>query len=205
MPFDRRGHWEKIYGDRKPEEVSWFQESPALSLELIRQTKVPESGSLIDVGGGPSRLVDHLLDSGFSRISVMDISRRALVHAQERLGARAKRVNWIEADITSFIPGETYDVWHDRAVFHFLTEESDRKKYADCVGRALKSGAALILATFALDGPESCSGMPVRRYDANLLRKEFETDFELLQEAAETHATPWKTDQKFNYFRFNRK
>lgn len=203
--LDRRAHWEKIYGDRKPDEVSWHQESPALSLELISQARVPKSGSVIDVGGGASRFVDSLLDQGFERVSVLDISARALAHARERLGARSVKVNWIEADVTAFAPVEAYDLWHDRAVFHFLTEEADRQKYVDRIRGALKPGGALILAAFAPDGPEKCSGLPVRRYDSNLLSESFGDEFELLRESAETHLTPWKTEQRFGYFLFQRK
>jgi SAM-dependent methyltransferase len=120
------------------------------------------------------------------------------------LGSRAKKVIWIEADITTFIPVETYDVWHDRAVFHFLTEKSDRNEYVDRVRRSLKPGGALILSAFAPDGPETCSGLPVRRYDANLVREAFGSAFELLRETAESHLTPWNTEQKFGYFLFRR-
>ena len=205
MTSDRRDHWENIYGARHPGEVSWHQETPALSLELIRRSGVSEGGRMIDVGGGASRLADSLVAAGYTQVSVLDISPRALAHARERMGARAKQVNWIEADITSFVPVETYDVWHDRAVFHFLTEESDRQKYADCALRSLKPGGALILAVFAPDAPETCSGLPVRRYDASLVRDAFGDAFELVREAAETHATPWKTEQKFGYFLFKKK
>ena len=200
MTFDLRGHWEKIYGDRNADEVSWFQERPALSLELIRQARIPKNGSVIDVGGGASRLVDSLKEAGFENISVLDISVRGLAQAQVRLGPRAGSVNWIEADVTAFVPAEVYDLWHDRAVFHFLTEESDRKKYVDCVRKALKPGGAVILAAFAPDGPETCSGLPVRRYDAKLVCEAFGAEFELLRESTENHRTPWNTEQKFGYF-----
>lgn len=204
MPLDRRAHWEKIYGDRKPDEVSWFQEKPGASLELIRLARVPKDGRIIDVGGGASRLVDALLDDGFESPSVLDISARALAHARERLGARSAKVNWIEADITAFVPAESYDLWHDRAVFHFLTEESDRNNYVECVRKALKPGGALILAAFSPDGPETCSGLPVRRYDARLLRESFGEGFELLREVSETHTTPRKTAQKFGFYLFKK-
>jgi SAM-dependent methyltransferase len=204
MALDRRAHWEKIYGERKPDEVSWFQEKPGLSLELIRLAKIPKNGRVIDVGGGASRLVDALLGEGFERVSVLDISARALALARERLGARSENANWIEADVTAYSPVETYDLWHDRAVFHFLTEEADRKKYVDCVRGALKPGGALVLGAFAPDGPEGCSGLPVRRYDATLMKESFGKDFELLRESAEAHLTPWKTEQKFGFFLFKR-
>ena len=205
MPLDRRAHWEKIYGERKPDEVSWHQESPSLSLELIGRARVPKSGAVIDVGGGASRLVDALLDDGFEHVSVLDISARALAYARERLGARAGKVNWIEADVTAFAPAESYDLWHDRAVFHFLTEESDRRKYVEGLLKALKPGGALIAAAFAPDGPEKCSGLPVRRYDANLVRETFGEGFEFVREAAEIHVTPWKTEQRFSYFLLKRR
>jgi SAM-dependent methyltransferase len=205
MTLDRRVHWEKIYGERKADELSWFQETPALSLELIRRANIPKDGRVIDVGGGASRLVDCLLDSGFARVSVLDITPRALAHAQERLGARAEQVHWIEADVASFVPSETFDLWHDRAVFHFLTDASDRKKYVDCVRKALNPGGALILAAFAADGPEKCSGLPVRRYDSHLIREAFGGEFDLLHEATENHRTPWNSEQKFAYFLLRRR
>jgi SAM-dependent methyltransferase len=205
VTLDRRVHWERIYAERKPDEVSWFQEVPRLSLELIRASGVPKDAALLDVGGGASRLVDFLLEEGCSRISVLDIAGRALDHSRERLGERAKLVNWIEADITTFSSRETYDLWHDRAVFHFLTEESDRRKYVACVRGALKPGGALILAAFAPDGPSTCSGLPVRRCDAGLLQSTLGEGFELLQEASEVHRTPWSTEQKFGFFLFKKK
>ena len=205
MTLDRRVRWEKIYCERTADEVSWFQGSPALSLELIRQAKVPQGGTLIDVGGGASRLVDSILDEDLARVSVLDISPRALAHARDRLGARAEQVHWIEADITAFLPAEPYDVWHDRAVLHFLTDESDRKKYVECLRKALKPGGAFILAAFAPDGPETCSGLPVRRYDSSLVREAFGDEFELVRETAETHMTPWTAEQKFAYFLLKRR
>ncbi|MFI5348180.1 MAG: class I SAM-dependent methyltransferase [Elusimicrobiota bacterium] len=204
MALDRLGHWEKIYGGRKADEVSWHQDNPALSLELIRESRAPKNGSLIDVGGGASRLVDFLLETTSFRASVLDISPRALAHARERLGPRSRGVDWIEADITTFVPVEKYDVWHDRAAFHFLTEESDRRKYVDRVIQSLKPGGALILAAFASDGPEKCSGLPVRRYDAHLVMETFGREFALLREAAESHLTPWNAVQKFGYFLLKR-
>ena len=203
--LDRKKHWEKIYGEKKPDEVSWYQAHPQRSLELIRQAGVAKDGRVIDVGGGASRLVDLLLDEGFRHVSVLDISAGALRYAQERLGSRKKDVTWIESDVTESPLEGIYDLWHDRAVFHFLTEEGDRSKYLDGVRKALKSGGHLILAAFALDGPEKCSGLPVRRYDAALLRETLGADFDLLREIPESHKTPWETEQKFNYFLLKRK
>jgi trans-aconitate methyltransferase len=202
---DRRRHWEAVYGERKPEETSWFQESPSLSLELIRGAASSKDARIVDVGGGASRLTDSLVDAGFTALTVLDISGRALAYSQERLGARAKEAAWIESDVTGFSPSAPYDVWHDRAVFHFLTEKADRDAYLEVLGRSLKPGGAVILAAFAPDGPEKCSGLPVRRYDAGMIRETFGDGFELVREESETHLTPWKTEQRFGYFLLMRK
>ena len=202
--FDRRSYWETIYGERKPEDVSWFQETPAVSLELIRGAAPSKAARVLDVGGGASRLADFLLEDGFTGLSVLDISGRALAHSQERLGARAKKISWIESDIAAFVPPAPYDVWHDRAVFHFLTEKADRDAYLAVLRRSLKPGGAVILAAFAPDGPEKCSGLPVRRYDAALVRETFGPDFKLILETAETHITPWNAEQRFSYFLLKR-
>ena len=200
---DQQAHWEKIYGEKKPDEVSWYQENPAMSLEIIQRV-VPKTGRIIDIGGGASRLVDALLGAGYQNVSVLDISGRALEYARERLGSLAEKVSWREADVTTFAPGQAYDVWHDRAVFHFLTEEPDREKYRAALKRALPVGGHVVLAAFALEGPEKCSGLPVRRYDAVLVAQEFAGDFELLDQDSETHRTPWNTEQRFNYFLLKR-
>jgi SAM-dependent methyltransferase len=202
--LDRRRHWNAIYGERKPEETSWHQESPSLSLELIRGAAPSKDARIIDAGGGASRLVDALLAEGFNAVSVLDLSAHALARSKERLGDRANAATWIEADIEAFAPSAPYDVWHDRAVFHFLTEKADREAYLAALRRALKPGGAVILAAFAPDGPAKCSGLPVRRYDARLIRETFGTDFELVRETAETHLTPWQAEQKFSYFRLRR-
>jgi trans-aconitate methyltransferase len=202
--FDRRSHWDKIYAERKPDEVSWHQERPALSLELIGCAAPSKKARVIDVGGGASRLAGALLDEGFSDVTVLDVSGRALACAKESLGGRAERVTWIESDVAGFAPEAAYELWHDRAVFHFLTEAAEREAYVDALRRSLKPGGAAVLAAFAPDGPETCSGLPVRRYDAKLLREAFGPGFELVHEAAETHVTPWKTAQKFKYFLIKR-
>lgn len=198
--LDRRRHWETIYGDRKPEDVSWYQEDPALSLELIRGAAASKDARILDVGGGASRLADALVGDGRTALSVLDISGRALAYSQERLGARSKSITWIESDLFAFEPSAPYDVWHDRAVFHFLTEEAERDAYRRVLRRSLKPGGAVILAAFAADGPEKCSGLPVRRYDAGLVHQSFGNGFELVREAAEAHVTPWGSEQKFSYF-----
>ena len=203
--IDRKEHWEKIYSEKQPDQVSWFQTEPAKSLELITLAGTPKDGRIIDVGGGASVLVDRLLNAGFKNITVLDISNAALEYAKGRLANRAKQVQWIVSDVTAFNPSEQFDLWHDRAVFHFLTEETDRRKYAAIVGRSLKPGGHLIVSSFAPDGPNMCSNLAVCRYDAESIRRELGSDFKLIREDSETHVTPWKKDQKFRYFLFVRK
>ena len=193
-------HWEKIYETKPANSVSWFQEHAEQSLRLIRDTGVPSTGAIIDVGGGASTLVDDLLDAGYRSLTVLDLSGAALAAARKRLGARAKLVRWIEANITSAkLPAHTYDVWHDRAVFHFLTAPEDRKAYIEAVSRAVKPGGHVIVATFAEDGPTECSGLPVMRYGAQQLHGQFGSLFRLLRHEQEEHHTPSGKVQKFVY------
>ena len=184
--------------------MSWFQAEPKKSLELIQLSAASKEASIIDVGGGASVLVDRLLSQGYKDLSVLDISAAALGHSKKRLGERARRVHWFEADITRFEPPHQYDVWHDRAVFHFLTDSLDRAKYAALVWGAIKPAGHLILASFAPDGPEKCSGLTVCRYDAGLISAELGPEFQLIREEAEDHLTPWDKEQKFRYFLFKR-
>ncbi len=203
MP-NREEHWEKIYSEKNPDEVSWFQEVPKKSLDLINLSGVSKDGNVIDVGGGASVLVDRLLENGMKNITVLDISSKALEYAKKRLGNRAQQVKWVVADVTQFNPSEKFDLWHDRAVFHFLTEASDRKRYAEIVGHSIKPGGHLILASFALDGPDKCSNLPVCRYDGEMIEHELGNNFKLIKEDSETHLTPWKKEQKFRYFLFSK-
>jgi SAM-dependent methyltransferase len=203
--FDTKKHWENIYTEKKPTEVSWYQPNPGMSLKLIGETGVLKESRIIDVGGGASLLVDRLLDQGFKHVSVLDISEKALQQSRQRLGPLAEKVNWIVADITVFAPDLTYGLWHDRAVFHFLTEKSDREKYAACAAKAIPPGGYLILAAFAKDGPNQCSNLTVRQYDAGLVREEFGAGFEIAREEAETHQTPWGKGQRFNYYLLRKK
>lgn len=201
MHDERKQHWERIYHDKSPLEVSWYQTAPSLSLELIRVSGCDPASPLIDVGGGASTLVDHLLDAGFSAVSVLDISSRALAHARQRLGERAGQVQWIASDITGFEPTGTYALWHDRAVFHFLTEAEDRLRYRQVLRRALAKGGQVIMGTFAPGGPEVCSGLPIVQYDGARLQAELGARFRLLETRSELHRTPAGTDQPFNFFR----
>lgn len=201
MQKERKAHWEQVYRDKSPLEVSWYQTAPTLSLELIMASSIDRDESLIDVGGGASNLVDNLLACGFTAISVLDISAQALAHARQRLGQRSQQVRWIDADITQFEPTERYALWHDRAVFHFLTEADDRLRYRQALERALKPDGQIIIGTFAPGGPLRCSGLPIVQYDAESLQAEFGADFELVETRSETHQTPSGKDQLFNFFR----
>ena len=202
---ENKRHWENIYAERKPDEVSWFQAEPTQSLALIRQAGVNSDSAIIDVGGGASVLVDRLLELGLKNISVLDIAASALNYAKERLGPRSNQVHWIEADVTEFVAPQQYDLWHDRAVFHFLTEATDRVKYLALVRAGIRPGGAMIIACFAPDGPEKCSGLTVYRYDAELISEQFGKDFDLVSEVTELHRTPWDKEQKFRYFLFKRR
>src|SRR5688572_9612197 len=163
--METKTHWEEIYHTKQPTQVSWYQLHPLLSLQYIQNTGIEKTGQIIDIGGGASTLVDHLLENGFQGISVLDISSAALEVAQERLGPQAGSVTWLEADITQAeLPHHTYDLWHDRAVFHFLTKAQDRRRYLKAVREAVKPVGHVIVATFADDGPERCSGLEVARY-----------------------------------------
>ena len=193
-------HWNHVYETKTSDSVSWFQEHAEQSLRLIRATGVPNSASIIDVGGGASTLVDDLLLDGYRSLSVLDLSAKALASAQQRLGPRASEVRWIEADITrAELPAHAYDIWHDRAVFHFLTAPEQRRAYVDTVLRAVKPGGHVIVATFAEDGPLQCSGLPVMRYSATGLHTEFGAPFTLLQHEREEHLTPSGSVQRFVY------
>lgn len=193
-------HWERVYATKAATEVSWFQEHAALSLRLIQQAAVPVSASIIDVGGGASTLVDDLLAAGYEHLTVLDLSGAALATACARLGSRAAAVRWIEADILQAdLPPHGYDVWHDRAVFHFLTSVEERQAYVSKVLQAVRPGGLVIVATFAEDGPASCSGLPVMRYSASGLHAEFGAPFQLLGHERESHSTPSGNEQKFVY------
>ncbi len=193
-------HWEKVYQTKAPDAVSWFQEHATRSLEIIRSIGVASNAQIIDVGGGASTLVDDLLIGGFKHMSVLDLSASALEVARKRLGPLGQNVTWITGDIrTVDLPAQTYDIWHDRAVFHFLTEPADRMAYVRQVIKAVKPGGHVIVATFAPDGPEQCSGLPVVRYDPDQLHGEFGPAFELLEHTSEEHKTPWGSVQHFVY------
>jgi len=198
--MESKEHWEKLYTTKAATEVSWFQEHAQLSLKLIREAAIPTSASIIDVGGGASTLVDDLLAHGYEHVTVLDLSGAALAAAKARLGSRASQVQWVEADVLEAeLPAHAYDVWHDRAVFHFLTTEEERQAYVRKVLLAVKLGGLVIAATFAEDGPTRCSGLPVMRYSAEELHAEFGAPFQLLGHERESHHTPGGNEQKFVY------
>lgn len=198
--MDSRAHWENLYLTKRPDEVSWFQREPAVSLEMIRRSAPDVTARIIDVGGGTSSLVDRLLMAGYVNVTVLDVSGAALSQARMRLGDIASHVAWIEADITSAaLPEAAFDVWHDRAVFHFLTNASDRAAYIDRVRHAVRPGGYVIVATFAEDGPTNCSGLPVVRYSLASLHEEFDGGFQLLDSVGERHVTPTGQTQSFLY------
>lgn len=195
-----KAHWENVYSTRPTDGVGWFQPRAEQSLRLIAETGVALSASIIDVGGGASTLVGDLLQAGYTKLSVLDLSAAALAASRRRLGAPGDAVHWIEADITTAtLPPHAYDVWHDRAVFHFLTSREAREAYVDAVLRAVKPGGHVIVATFAEDGPSECSGLPVVRYSPDGLHAEFGAPFTLLRHEKEAHRTPFGTLQQFVY------
>jgi hypothetical protein len=199
-----REHWDEVYRTKASTAVSWYQPSPEPSLRALDQFVSGKSDSLVDVGGGASSLVDELLDRGWTDVTVLDVAASGLKVSQQRLGERAKRVNWVVSDITSWHPPRTYDVWHDRAVFHFLTSAEGREGYKQALADGTASGSLIIMATFALDGPEKCSGLIVQRYNPERLSDELGPKFHLLHSWQEKHSTPGGNAQAFNWCVFKR-
>ena len=200
----RQQHWEKIWSKDNPQQVGWYQESPAVSLDLIEKTGIGLDARILDVGGGASTLVDGLLDRGFANIEVLDLSDSAFVHSRTRLGARSERVRWTAQDVTAFRAAQPIDLWHDRAVLHFLTRESDRQLYVQSLTDSIAPNGHAIIATFAVDGPKKCSGLEVVRYGPRELNALLGESFQLLEIVHETHLTPGNTKQRFSYFRLQR-
>jgi SAM-dependent methyltransferase len=204
LAIDRKAHWDNVYSTKGETGVSWYQSALRLSLDLIRSVAPTHGGRVIDVGGGASVLVDRLLDLPFEKIAVLDVSETAINKAKSRLGERARLVDWIAADITEAHTLGTFDVWHDRAVFHFLTDLADRRKYVDLAKKVLPEGGHLIIASFADDGPDRCSDLDVCRYTAATLAAELGRCFSLVREAGEMHFTPSGSPQAFLYGVFRR-
>ncbi|CCQ73558.1 trans-aconitate 2-methyltransferase [Magnetospira sp. QH-2] len=198
MPGDAR-HWDDVYGQKASYEVTWFQSRHILSLALIEQSGIGLPDGLIDVGGGPSTLVDDLIEQDYENLTVLDLSAKALESAQSRLGAMAKAVTWVQGDITQWTPDQVYALWHDRAAFHFLTDPARQEAYIATLKAALPQGGWVVMATFALDGPEKCSGLPVQRYSPESLTDRLGQGFELVESRFEDHRTPNGGNQHFSY------
>jgi SAM-dependent methyltransferase len=197
-------HWENIYRTKQSQEVSWTQEVPKISLDFVRSFKLPKTASIIDIGGGDSKLADFLLDAGYEDVTVLDISGAALERAEQRLGSRADKINWVEQDITRFEPTTRFDLWHDRAAFHFLTTAEQINRYLSIARKSIKDGGYAVIGTFSPDGPEKCSGLPVRRYDEQMLAAAFSTGFKKISCITEDHITPFQTKQNFLFCSFQR-
>lgn len=205
MPaFDRKKHWEHIYSTKGPNDVSWFQAEPAISLSLIEEAGIEKNASIIDTGGGDSLLVDRLLDLEYENITVLDISETALSKAKERLGDQAKLVKWIKADASRFTPSEKYDLWHDRAAFHFLTDDEEIQNYIRTAANHIKPSGKLIIGAFSEQGPVKCSGIEIKQYSKEGLTALFQPFFEHEKRLNAPHQTPFGTTQDFTFCRFRR-
>ncbi len=204
MTTELKSHWEKIFAEKSPDEVSWTQEVPQHSLEMIRNLNLPKTASIIDIGGGDSKLVDFLLEKGFENVSLLDISANAIERAKKRLGPeKAAQVNWIVSDILDFQPEQAYDLWHDRATFHFLTEPSSIAYYTELTAKAVNQ--YLIIGTFSDNGPEKCSGLPVSQYNETNMPNWFAPDFKKLRCERKEHITPTQLSQEFIFCSFQNK
>jgi len=203
--MERAAHWNRVYTTKTDQDVSWFEPLPAISLEMLDAAGMTPDSCVLDVGGGDSRLVDALAARGLECLAVLDVSGAALDRARARLGASAQTPTWIEADVTDDWSLKPMDIWHDRAVFHFLTAPDDRTRYKQHLLQTLKPGGSAIVATFALDGPEKCSGLPVQRYSAEQLADELGPAFELRETRPHVHTTPWGSTQSFQYSRLQRR
>jgi len=201
----RREHWEHFYQTHPEQNLSWFELVPALSLEMIRKCARSKSDSIVDIGGGNSRLVDSLLAEGYTSVTVLDVSSSALSVTRDRLGDRAAQVQWIESDVLAWNCSSSFDIWHDRAAYHFLTEAGDRASYAALAASGVKAGGSLIVATFGLEGPRSCSGLPVYRASAEMIAADFAAAFELVESLPHEHQTPSGNIQRFQVSRLRRK
>ena len=199
MTDERRKHWQQIYQTKSSMEVSWYQEKPELSLQLI-DTYSDLSEYIIDVGGGTSLLTYYLLNNGYQHLAVLDIAKEALENTKKQLADKASNIEWYEYDITEFQPPHHFDLWHDRALFHFLLRKEDRIKYIQVLNKTLKVGGHCIIASFALSGPSQCSGLDIVKYNTGIIVKEFGGNYELIDDFSETHITPKHNQQNFNYF-----
>lgn len=197
-------HWERVYNSKRFSEVSWYQATPGVSLDFIKDLHIAKDAAIIDVGGGDSFFVDHLLDTGFTDITVLDISTAAINRAKQRLGSRAGLVNWIVSDITEFVPVRKYDFWHDRAVFHFLTKEEQINKYLAVANKALSVSGKILIGTFSETGPSTCSGLPVKQYSETTMTALIKKWFDKIKCIRIDHVTPFNTIQNFLFCSFKK-
>jgi SAM-dependent methyltransferase len=202
--FDRKEHWEKVYQTKELKDVSWFQPTPETSLAFFKQHNIPKTAKIIDIGGGDSFLVDHLIELGYQDISVLDISASALNRAKQRLGEKAHTIHWIEADAANFVPTEKYDFWHDRAAFHFLTAEQEISNYIQTAYENINSGGILVLGTFSEQGPTKCSGIAIKNYSESTLTDRMSVRFEKIKCITVDHKTPFDTLQNFIFCSFKK-
>lgn len=206
MPhFNRKQHWETIYQNKQPNEVSWYQPTPETSLQLIAQSNLPLTANIIDVGGGDSFLIDHLLEQGYQNLTVLDISKAAIERAQQRLGQQAATVTWLEADAANFTPTQTYHLWHDRAAFHFLTDSQEISNYLQTAHAHLHANGTLIIGSFSTNGPTKCSGIEITQYSEQSMAESLSPWFEPLDCTTVNHTTPFNTVQNFVFCRFRPK
>jgi ubiquinone/menaquinone biosynthesis C-methylase UbiE len=205
MSYNFKDHWENIYKTKSEDEVSWFQKKPNKSIELIKSLELESNSKIIDVGSGESRLVDNLIILGFKNITLLDISLNSLEKSKVRLGSEANLINWINSDIILFNPTESYNLWHDRATFHFLKESSSINKYVELASNAIKSGGYLIISTFSKNGPLKCSGLEIKQYDKSLMISLFSKYFDLISSEKNEHDTPFNTKQEFIFNLLKRK
>lgn len=202
MEIERKKHWETVYENKTPDQVSWTQEVPRTSLDFINSFGLPKTAKIIDIGGGDSKLVDCLLNDGYENITVLDISEKALERAKKRLGDDAKKVSWIVSDITAFKPDTSFDIWHDRAAFHFLTAPEQISKYKAIAGKWVSG--FLAIGTFSKDGPKKCSGLDISQYSEESLSEVFSNDFKIIDCLTEDHSTPFDTTQNFLFCSFKK-
>ena len=202
MKLDRKKHWETVYETKNPDQVSWTQETPKTSLEFIHSFGLKKTAKIIDIGGGDSKLVDYLIDEEFENITVLDISAKSLKKAKDRLGEKANKINWIVSDVTEFEPNMTFDVWHDRATFHFLTTTEEIKKYLKTARKSVNG--FLTIGTFSKNGPKKCSGLEIKQYNEDELTLELKNGFDKINCVTEEHITPFNTTQNFLFCSFER-
>ena len=201
----KKEHWENVFTTKQETEVSWFQPYPKTSIEFVKLFNLPFEANIIDIGGGDSHFVDALLEEGYQNIWVLDISENALSRAKKRLGEKANKVNWVVSDIIDFIPTVTYDFWHDRAAFHFLTTEENINKYVGITEKGIKTNGILVLGTFSETGPTKCSGLEIKQYSETSMSSRFELSFDRVKCITEEHQTPFNTTQNFLFCSFKKK